>query len=136
MKGPRMFNKLKDLYYRPKSFEKWKNGRIYELVGIRLFKQCMPLGGKFFVRWFGWKLARKVKDRDKHLEWLLSFTKSAEAIHAWIFLIFIASSIHNYRLGKYHSVFVLMIINLFLNVYPIMTQRYNRLRLYRIMRSI
>ena len=40
--------KLMDMYFLPKRIEKWKNGRLYELLGIRTFKKvCVQMANTF-----------------------------------------------------------------------------------------
>ncbi len=46
----RLAQKAMDLYFRPKRIEKWKNGRLYELLGIKIFKKvCVNI-----AHTFGW----------------------------------------------------------------------------------
>ncbi|MCF7866678.1 hypothetical protein K9L67_03390 [Candidatus Woesearchaeota archaeon] len=35
------FQKIKDVYFKPKSFEKWKNGRVYEWIGAKYIQKAV-----------------------------------------------------------------------------------------------
>lgn len=48
-----LFRKVTDIYFKPKSFEKWRNGKIYEFIGIKPFKK--------FVLWTAEKIPPKRK---------------------------------------------------------------------------
>ncbi len=73
-----------DLYFRPKRFERWGEGRVYEWLGVRPFKKVVVLVGR---RLLG--LGREVDNSyfisDRSAEGLRAFerrTRTSEALHA------------------------------------------------------
>ena len=118
-----------DSYFTPKGFE--KSGKFYERFGIRTFKRYIPTSGDIIMKRRGEKWIEG-SDYEK-LKLMERYTKVMETIHlaeglitlvpaAWIALdnnILIAS--------------LLTGANIATNLYPIMLQRYNRNRLYRVM---
>ena len=112
-------------YYTEKSWE--KNGKIYETLGINLFRKLLVV--------IGWeRLNKKANPIEKkttaliHLEYR---TKQSELGHIIIlcivsvFTIFVA-----FQFGISETIW-LVILNILLNIYPILLQRYNRPRLKR-----
>lgn len=52
-----LFRKVTDIYFKPKSFEKWRNGKIYEFIGIKPFKK--------FVLWTTDKIPPRRKRKNE-----------------------------------------------------------------------
>jgi glycosyl-4,4'-diaponeurosporenoate acyltransferase len=124
--------KIADAYFEPKSFEKWQNGRIYEILGVRQFKKFVPFG--YYMN----SIIRKYVDPHHNLVsgedcarlWGVYFTKTAEASHVALgILTAIPPITHAFKEGNYNSALLTGAVNLLVNVYPIMLQRYNRTRI-------
>ena len=46
--GRRLGQKVMDFYFRPKRIERWKNGKLYEILGIKIVKKvCVYIGDEF-----------------------------------------------------------------------------------------
>ncbi|OKL38487.1 glycosyl-4,4'-diaponeurosporenoate acyltransferase CrtO family protein [Pontibacter flavimaris] len=111
-------------YFEPKPFE--RNGSIYKYLGVHAYRKLLV--------WIGWERINKKKNPVKHS--LLSLkeseynTRASELGHTIIALIVFAVTIGvPSSLGEAKW---LIITNLFLNIYPIMVQRFNRPRYSRI----
>lgn len=118
-------SEFKSDYYLEKNWE--KKGKIYEVFGINLFRKLLVI--------IGWeKLNKKANPVEKNvqaLEHLEYRTKQSELGHIIIFFIVLAFTIYvgiNFGIKETLS---LIILNILLNVYPILLQRYNRPRLQR-----
>ena len=118
--------RLTSAYYRSK---KWENeGKIYKWFGVDGFRKILV--------WVGWEKLNKppnpVKknlDGLKHLEY---GTRQSEFGHLIIFFIVLAIALfvgvqHGFRQSLW-----LHLLNIALNVYPIILQRYNRPRLQKL----
>jgi hypothetical protein len=122
--------RLASSYYDPKRWE--ARGKIYKWLGVHQFRKLLV--------WTGWERLNKgsgpVKKRLDALEHLEYSTRQSEFGHSIIFVIvftfslFVASSY-----GIRHSLW-LFSLNLFLNIYPIGVQRYNRPRLQQAIKNL
>jgi hypothetical protein len=111
-------------YYATKAFE--QNGRVYEYLGIRFFKRLVRRG-PFSV--FSPTLRFPKEKTIPALKGLDGEMRKAEAGHVTIFLLM--SGFIGYALfrGWFDAVGWLLLFNLLINGYPIMLQRYNRIKL-------
>ena len=118
-------SEFKSDYYREKSWE--KKGKIYESLGINLFRKFLVL--------IGWeKLNKKANPVEKNLQALIHLeyrTKQSELGHIIIFFIVLAFTIYVAITFGIKESLSLIILNILLNVYPVLLQRYNRPRLQR-----
>ncbi len=133
--GSRSFlERLQDLWFAPKRFE---STALYERLGVLLVKKYAPTGGDFFIRRYGIRIV----DVRGSLDSLIRFeryTRRLEAIHEIAFLGFVVFSVwravtHQTTLldfGFAIVVYVLLILS------PALLQRYNRLRLYPVIRHL
>src|SRR6266536_2926221 len=125
---------LQDIWFAPKPFE---STLLYERLGVLLIKRYAPTGGDFFIRRYGIRIVdvRGTLDSLIHFE---RYTRRLEAIHEIVFLGFVGWSlwraiVHQTTLldlGFAIVVYILLILS------PAMLQRYNRLRLYPVIRHL
>jgi hypothetical protein len=106
------------------------NGQIYRWLGIRFFKRYLPTSGDLVTRLRG-KRRIGPYNRNASLELIRydKVTRSYEARHligAVSMLLLSWWSIESYGKGNW---LILIAGNMLINVYPIMLQRYNRVRL-------
>ncbi|MCM8774560.1 MAG: hypothetical protein NC820_07510, partial [Candidatus Omnitrophica bacterium] len=115
-------------YFRPKSFE--KDGRLYEKLGIKRFKKYVLLSGMAnadrFIR------------SEETLKELLRFTKEREIAYLLGFVTLTAITILTPIIMPtiYFSVICSVFTtttNVIFYLYPLMLQRYNRIKIYRIL---
>jgi len=125
----RLKPKLTSNYYNPKEWE--KEGKIYPFFGVSVFRKILV--------WIGWeKLNKKTNPVKKSVDSLLHLeygTRQSEFGHLIIFFIVLAVNIFvAIKFGFLKSLW-LLILNLILNFYPIIVQRYNRPRLKRAIKA-
>ncbi|CAM3702687.1 hypothetical protein FSS13T_18890 [Flavobacterium saliperosum S13] len=118
-------SELKSKYYSEKEWE--RKGKIYESLGVNGFRKVLV--------WIGWeKLNKKANPVKKNLKALLHLeyrTRQSELGHLIIFFIVTGFTIYvALTFGLLASLW-LFILNIVLNLYPIVLQRYNRPRLRR-----
>jgi Glycosyl-4,4'-diaponeurosporenoate acyltransferase len=129
-----LLERVQDLWFAPKRFE---STALYERLGVRLIKRYVPTGGDFFIRRYGVRIAT-IRGA---LETLIQFerhTRRLEAIHELAFLGFLAFSFWRaltrqttfFDFGFAVVVYVVLILS------PAMLQRYNRLRVYPVIRRM
>lgn len=124
---------------------------LYEHLGIRFFKKYMPTTGDLMRKHFWAKRGMtgltvggypEEGERELRLEALVATSKLAEKLHLKFFAGFLAfgaasgvfvGEIGSSEAGVAFSTFAGIVVNTATNVYPIMLQRYNRLRIYRIL---
>jgi hypothetical protein len=112
---------------------KWeKKGKVYEWVGINLFRQFLVL--------IGWeKLNKKSNPIEKSATALahnLLRTKKSELGHLIIFLLVLGVSIAVIIHSGFRSAIWLIFFNIVFNLYPVLLQRYNRPRIERALKLI
>ncbi|WP_299987053.1 hypothetical protein [uncultured Pontibacter sp.] len=117
--------KLTATYYKHKNWE--KHGEVYSWLGVNTFRKLLV--------WVGWeklhKAANPVKKDLQALEKLEYNTRQSECGHLIIFFIVLGCSVWvAFDYGLKQSLW-LIALNVVLNVYPILVQRYNRPRLQR-----
>ena len=117
-------------YYAPKSFEKINERIIYEFIGIRWFKKYLPTTGDLAMR----KREEGFINLSKQDRWdaLYQYEKKTRT-YEWRHLLGFFSFILVFVIiGKTPSLFewaFLILLNLYINIYPIFLQRYNRMRI-------
>ena len=119
-----------DSYFKPKSFERWDDGKIYRWLGVKHFKKILPTGGDYVARWIGWRPIANASSKEEGLRDYEKLTRSLELIHSVLFPLYTTSMIQDLTDGDLESAGWMLIKNLAVNVYPIMVQRYNRARIY------
>ncbi len=133
--GSRSFlERLQDMWFAPKRFESTAR---YERLGVLLIKRYVPTGGDFFIRRYGIRIA----DIRRSLDSLIQFerlTRRLEAIHEIAFLGFLAFSL--WRAVTHQTTLLdlafAIVVYILLILSPAMLQRYNRLRVYPVIRRL
>jgi hypothetical protein len=121
-----------DVWFRPKSFE---SEHLYERLGALLLKRYVPTGGDLVMR----RLRRHRPGR----RWVTSDVQSLrryerrtrlnESIHLIGFIGFTVLTAKKFAAGSLTAfgLTVALTLNLILGLWPVVLQRYNRLRLYK-----
>lgn len=125
-------------YFRPKKFEYYRDITIYELIGIKIYKKYLPTTGDLVRR------RRKIQqinpasaDRFEELYRYERKTRNYEWRHiigAILFVVFRFLFDSSFRLTLIDFT-ILPAMNLYINIYPIFLQRYNRIRILRILKK-
>src|SRR5690606_14438176 len=114
-------------YYDSKKWE--SKGAIYKWFGVNTFRKIMV--------WIGWeklnKASNPVKKNLDVIKQLEFRTRKSEFEHGIIFfIVFIFNVVVAFKYGILQSLW-LFFLNIILNVYPILVQRFNRPRLRHIL---
>jgi len=117
-------------YYKEKVWE--HRGKIYEKLGINIFRKLLVLVGWEKLN----KKANPVKNNIEDLTHLEYRTKQSELGHIIIFFIVLGFTIYVTIKFTFAESLWLIFLNVILNVYPILLQRYNRPRLQRSLKLI
>lgn len=129
-----LFSGVGDAYFKPKPFE---TERLYRNLGVTVFKKYLPNGGDLAVRHGQESLMPDRGTRRERLRELDTSSRFLEAMHVGMFAV---SSVFTEPLvtHKEQRGFLPLAIttNVLVNIYPIMLQRYNRLRVHRILSKI
>jgi hypothetical protein len=108
------------------------DGRLYEMLGVRQFKRVASAGDFFNNRRRrSHPEFRNVKNYRSVIEWeaRTRFNELAHLGNLTFNMVMVAWLVFQ---GRYTWIVPILILNLILNVYPIMLQRYNRARIRRI----
>lgn len=121
-------------FFEPRRLEQWRGRSIYEFLGVRFFKRYLLPTELLLYRLRGRKAMQggraTLKAELKRLEWE---TRRNEVIHLLALLLtgcFLAIRFPQLSLVQFLAIFA---INLYVNVYPIFVQRYNRFRIMRLL---
>jgi len=125
-------------YFRPKKFEYYRDKTIYDLIGIKIYKKYLPTTGDLVSR------RRRIKQinigSSNKYEELYRYerkTRNYEWRHIIGAILFIVVRFlfdSNLRLTVM-DVTILPAMNLYINIYPIFLQRYNRIRILKILKN-
>lgn len=121
-------------YFTPRPWEQRGNGALYRRLGVAVYKRYLPTTGDLMRRWRGLKqvdLARgSRRDELVHAE---QMTRRHEWRH-WIgCVIFVLLAFLIDRQFTALDWVILTALNLAINIYPIMLQRYNRVRILQVL---
>lgn len=118
--------RLPERYHALRRFE--RDGRVYELVGIRLVKQLLRRGP---LAVFNPDLHLPAEPNPANVAHLDQRMRDAEASHAILFAATVGVVAHAAVRGWWGAAGVTLFFDVLLNGYPVMLQRYNRARLER-----
>jgi glycosyl-4,4'-diaponeurosporenoate acyltransferase len=118
------------IYLRPKQFEYFGTSSIYTLIGVGIFKRFVPTTGDIARRLRGIsQLKYRRDDLVSDLYNLETYTRTIETRHWMGMVLFIAIAwIAKAEYSVFDYVFVSALF-LVVNVYPILLQRHNRIRI-------
>lgn len=122
-----------ETYFRPKSFE---STELYEKLGIKTFKKYLPTSGDLVNKyiWHGSiSPLPKSGSRRERVQKMESVTRVYEGIHLGMFAVYQALAMKADAYSEPRIATIAAGLQLGVNVYPIMLQRYNRLRAYHIL---
>ncbi len=121
-------------YFSPKKFEFYQSKTIYDYLGIKWFKKYLITDGDLVRRW---KKVNSINIRDNgkinELYKAERETKKYELIHlVFLFIFILLVGIKSKHITPLNWVIILL-INLYANIYPIFLQRYNRIRIIKVL---
>lgn len=117
------------------AFEQAGSRTIYDYLGIRWFKKYLPSSGDLVRRWRkDQPLTREALDHPQALYQLELKTRNYEMRHIVGALLFIGLVIAIDKKLTVFDVVFLTVLNLLVNVYPVFLQRFNRIRIRRLIK--
>lgn len=118
-------------YFRPKAFEKAGNGRIYRLLGVGLFGKVIPTGGVQIRRLTGARMAPyTLRGTSLRGAWEFRYRTCAfEAAHTLPMIALMALTVYWFAEGETRLGVEDLLVNLLVNIYPIMHHRHTRVRI-------
>ena len=123
-------------YYKPKKFEFYRDKTVYELIGIKIYKKYLPTTGDIARKWR--RITQIQIGNAAKVDELYKYerkTRNYEWRHIIGTIIFIGLTLLlDRKLTIFDWVF-LPILNLYINIYPIFLQRYNRIRIIKILKN-
>jgi len=111
-------------YYDIKPFE--RTGRVYERLGIRLFKKVVGRGP---LTIFSPTLRFPKGKIGSALRYLEHEMRKAETGHMFIFMLMLLATGYALVMAWFDAAGWILAFNVVFNGYPVMLQRYNRIRL-------
>ncbi|GAB3261201.1 hypothetical protein GCM10027562_24490 [Arthrobacter pigmenti] len=120
--------RLLQIWFGPKRFE--KGGAVYEKFGVDRFSRFLPFGywTNRLIRALGAKNFRIINDESSAKIWVV-FTMVVEFCHVVAFGLFAWFMVCDLLQADYAGAAWNGLLNLLVNVYPSMVQRYNRIRI-------
>lgn len=121
---------LKSSYFKAHPIE--EGGKIYKYLGIDLFRKFLVL--------IGWERSRKKETPIRKSLILLEYyefrTRASEFGHGIIAIIIVFITLYVCVVYSIKETIWLISFNIFLNIYPMMLQRYNRPRVGRVIEKL
>jgi hypothetical protein len=119
----------------PKRLERYKHGLIYRLLGIRFVALVIPTGGLIWRRlfhWDGWSFGMGGASVRRAREYVYN-TCVFECLHACALMLMLPDGLRAISTGCSDGILKFLIAGLLINGYPWMLQRYNRVRIFRVL---
>jgi hypothetical protein len=124
-------------YFKPKKFEFYRYNTIYELIGIKIYKKYLPTTGDIARK--RRKITQIKISKADIIDELYKYerkTRDYEWRHIIGAIVFIILTfILDRKLTALDWIF-LPALNLYINIYPIFLQRYNRIRIIKILHNL
>ncbi len=126
--------KLLEAWFAPKPFE---SEALYERLGVRFLKRYVPTGGDFFIQKYGVRIA-DIRGDMQALTRFEQLTRLHEFLHLFFFLFFVIFSLRRWLSGKttFAGFLFALLVYVLLILSPVALQRYNRIRVYRVIRLL
>ena len=125
-----LISRSTNLYFSPKSFERWKKGRVYEWIGIKKFKKVCEYIGRKLGKDHGGKNNYFIWDKSE--DGLRGFEKETRFNEGGHFVGTVIPAMcltPGWVDGDPFSVYIGGVLTA-INIYSILLQRYNRARIY------
>lgn len=118
-------------YFRPTKLERFRNGIIYRMIGIRFVAWVIPTGGMLWRRlfhWDGWSFGMGGGSVGRARAYRYN-TCVFEILHATAILLMLPDGIWAIQYGYMDGILKFFLAGILMNGYPLMLQRYNRVRI-------
>lgn len=126
--------KAADWYLQPRGWERWEDGRVYEMLGTDYFKKIVPTWGTYvndaIEKVWGSDEFRPTKAHEtkeeglyKHLQWTSRYEMGHLGASAVVGGVMLKEGVSPDLVAK----------QVIFNVYPMLLQRYNRARIHNLL---
>jgi hypothetical protein len=119
-------------YYKPFIFERFKHGFVYRLLGVHIFGKYLPTGGVNIRKWTRRKM-QSYTLKGNTLSAAIEFRYKScffETLHLPFLIILLWRSLWWYfEYNNINLAIELLLVSTLFNIYPIMHQRYTRIRI-------
>jgi hypothetical protein len=122
-------------YFMPSALERWRDGALFRYLGVHLFGRIIPTGGISIRRVTGARMAPYTL-AGVSLESARQFffrTCAFEAAHFPFFVFLLVLAVIRYAEGRVDLAAENMLVNLAVNIYPILHHRRTRYRIVRLL---
>ena len=123
--------KLFNWYLKPKKIE--ANGKLYEKLGVQIFKKITPIEILNRLRSKKIKILKKLNVNG--LEKYFRDTIAGEIAHLISFIFLVVINVYMIAENLYLYSIILFILNIIVNLYPIFLMRYNRFIIARVLKK-
>ncbi len=133
-------------YFKPKKFEFYRDKTVYELVGVKFYKKYLPTTGDI-VRKRRNIVQIRLSNADR-IDELYNYERKTRnneyrhligiVIFILLTLLFTVPPLLDGKLTVFEGVFLIVfltVLNLCINIYPILLQRYNRIRILKVLEN-
>jgi hypothetical protein len=118
-------------YFYPSAIERWRGGLVYRLLGVHLFGSVIPTGGIVVRRVTKARMAPYTL-AGRSIGAARAFYYRAcvfEALHLPFFVTLVLLAAHRAEAGRWDLALENTIVNLVVNVYPVLHHRRTRTRI-------
>jgi len=123
-------------YFKPKSFEFVRSKTIYDFIGIKTYKKYLPTTGDLMRRWKNIKqIDLTQSDKVTQFYKYEKQTRTYEWRHIIGAILFVLLTLMLERELTLFDWIFLPLLNLYINIYPIFLQRYNRIRILKVLKK-
>lgn len=125
------------VYFRPNRLERFGHGRIYKLLGVSVFGKIIPTGGILIRRVTGSRMKPYTLSATSLRAAHDFFYRTCvfEGLHLPFFLAMLVLTAKRFLTGQLDLAVENFLLNLLMNVYPMMHHRNTRLRIARLLRK-
>ena len=125
-------------YFKPKTFEFYQDRTIYNLIGIKIYKKYLPTTGDIArkrkkITQIKLGAGNKVEELQKYEKQTRNYEwRHLIGLFVFIPVFILLTLLSDEKLTVFDWIF-LNILNLCINIYPILLQRYNRIRIIKVL---
>jgi hypothetical protein len=121
-------------YFKPKKIEFYRGQTIYEYVGIKFYKKYLPITGDIARKWRN--IIQIKLNKSERINGLYKYereTRKNELRHIFGTILFVGLIFITEKKLTSFDILFLTALNLYINIYPIFLQRYNRIRIIKVL---
>ncbi|UCE25194.1 MAG: hypothetical protein JSU74_03875 [Candidatus Zixiibacteriota bacterium] len=124
-------------YFQPFRIESYRCGRLYRLLGVHWVAYVIPTGGLMWRRLFGWKgwsfalIGPSIRAASEYRYSTCVF----EILHLSALVLMLPDGVRAFSHGCRDGILKFVLAGLIMNGYPLLLQRYNRVRIQHLLET-